>query len=249
MPDVDRLRHRDLHVVDVAPVPHRLEDRVGEPEEQGILRGFLTQVMIDAIHLALVEDPVHDRVEFLRRLQVVAERLFDHHPPPTVLRLIHARLRQTLDAVHVQVRADRHVIQAIGRTFLKLDQQAIQLFVIVQLAHAAAGIVQALLEDGPLGRVELVAHVIPGALFQQAPEFVVAIRMAGGADNPHVLGQAILAIQIQQRRDQLAAGQVAGCAEDNDTRAVHHGNTYLNFSVSIVYPSKIGKRPHAWRVR
>ena len=45
------LGHRDLHVVDIAPVPDRLEQGIGEAECQDVLHGFLAQVMVDAIDL------------------------------------------------------------------------------------------------------------------------------------------------------------------------------------------------------
>ena len=43
-----RLGHRDLHVVDVAAVPDRLEDPVAEPEDEQVLDGLLAQVVVDA---------------------------------------------------------------------------------------------------------------------------------------------------------------------------------------------------------
>ena len=47
--------HRDLHVVDVLLVEQRLEDAVGEAEDQDVLDGLLAEVVIDAVDLALVE--------------------------------------------------------------------------------------------------------------------------------------------------------------------------------------------------
>ena len=46
--DADRLGDGDLHVVDVAVVPDRLEDRVGEPEREDVLDRLLAQVVVDA---------------------------------------------------------------------------------------------------------------------------------------------------------------------------------------------------------
>ena len=54
--DPERLGHRDLHVVDVAPVPERLEDAVAEPEDHQVADGLLAQVVVDAVDLRLVED-------------------------------------------------------------------------------------------------------------------------------------------------------------------------------------------------
>ena len=83
--DADRLRHGDLDVVDVAPVPERLEDPVAEPEDQQVLHGLLAQVVVDAVDLLLAEDLADLAVQPLRRLEIVAERLLDDDPPPAAV--------------------------------------------------------------------------------------------------------------------------------------------------------------------
>ena len=54
--DADRLGHRDLHAVDVAAVPDRLEQAVAEAEDGEVLDRLLAEVMVDPIDLVLVED-------------------------------------------------------------------------------------------------------------------------------------------------------------------------------------------------
>ena len=49
----DRLGIRDLHVVDVAPVPDGLENRVVEAEDHDVLHGLFAEVVIDAVDLVL----------------------------------------------------------------------------------------------------------------------------------------------------------------------------------------------------
>ena len=71
------LRHGDLHALDVIAVPDRLQERVGEAEEQQVLHRALAQVMVDAEDRRLVEVAQQDAVEGLRRGEVRAERLFD----------------------------------------------------------------------------------------------------------------------------------------------------------------------------
>ena len=83
--DADRLGHGDLHVVDVAPVPERLEDAVAEPEDQQVADRLLAQVVVDAIDLRLAEDLADLAVEPLGRVEVVAERLLDDDPPPAAV--------------------------------------------------------------------------------------------------------------------------------------------------------------------
>ena len=51
--DAERLGHGDLHVVDVAAVPDRLEDGVGEAQGQDVLDRLLPQVVVDPVDLRL----------------------------------------------------------------------------------------------------------------------------------------------------------------------------------------------------
>ena len=78
--DPDRLGDGDLHVVDVAPVPDRLEDRVGEAQGEDVLHRLLAEVVVDPEHLVLREVGVHELVERHRGGAVVAERLLDDDP-------------------------------------------------------------------------------------------------------------------------------------------------------------------------
>jgi hypothetical protein len=53
--DPEVLGHRDLHAVDEVAVPDRLEDRVGEALDQQVLHRLLAEVVVDPIHLVLLE--------------------------------------------------------------------------------------------------------------------------------------------------------------------------------------------------
>ena len=64
-----RLGGRDLHMVDVIPVPDRLKDAVGKAENQNVLYRLFAQVVVDAEDLVLVEDGVHLLVELARRVE------------------------------------------------------------------------------------------------------------------------------------------------------------------------------------
>ena len=59
VPDVHGLGNRDLDVIHVAPVPDGLEHRIGEAEEQDVLRCFFAQVVVDAVDLAFIEHGMH----------------------------------------------------------------------------------------------------------------------------------------------------------------------------------------------
>jgi len=43
--------HSDLHLIDIAPVPDGLEERVGKAEGKDILYRFLAEIMIDPVNL------------------------------------------------------------------------------------------------------------------------------------------------------------------------------------------------------
>ena len=64
--DADGLGRGDLHVIDVAPVPDRLEHAVREAEDQQVLDGFLAEVVIDAEDLRLVQVRVQQPVQLAR---------------------------------------------------------------------------------------------------------------------------------------------------------------------------------------
>ena len=73
--DVEGLRHVDLDVVDEIAVPDRLEQAVGEPEGEDVLRRLLAEEMVDAENLVLGEHLVQRGVERDRALEIGAERL------------------------------------------------------------------------------------------------------------------------------------------------------------------------------
>ena len=49
--DVERFRRGNLNMIDVARIPERLENRVGEAQHQNVLRRFFSEEMIDPIGL------------------------------------------------------------------------------------------------------------------------------------------------------------------------------------------------------
>jgi hypothetical protein len=51
----DGLADGDLHLLDVARVPQRLEQRVAEAQREQVLHAFLAEVVVDAVDALLVE--------------------------------------------------------------------------------------------------------------------------------------------------------------------------------------------------
>ena len=76
--DPEVLRHRDLHGLDVVPVPHRFEHRVREAEVEDLLEPHLAEVVVDAEELRLVDVLVQLVGKRVGRVEVVAERLLHH---------------------------------------------------------------------------------------------------------------------------------------------------------------------------
>lgn len=136
--DGEALGHVDLDVVDELSVPDRLEQPVGEPEREDVLRGFLAEEVVDPEDLFLVEPLVNGLVEFARALQVDAERLL--HDDPGVLREVglvqgvhHRQHRLGRDAQVVQqpdvLAAERlglfgdRACQGLGAALLRHERQ------------------------------------------------------------------------------------------------------------------------------
>jgi hypothetical protein len=80
--DADRFRGGDLHMVDVAAVPERLEDPIAEAESQDVLHRLLAQVMIDAVDVGFGEDLVQVIAKLAGAGQIMAEGFFDDQPAP-----------------------------------------------------------------------------------------------------------------------------------------------------------------------
>ena len=105
--DAEALGHRDLHVLDVVPVPDRLEERVREAEVEEVLHRFLAEEVVDAEDARLVEDAAQQLVQRPGRIEIVSERLLDNDPG--VRRA--ARLAQALDHGREHARRNREVVR------------------------------------------------------------------------------------------------------------------------------------------
>src|SRR5665647_27565 len=68
LPDVQRLRHVDLHLRHVVVVPDGPEQFVGEPQHVQVLGGLLAEEVVDPEDLLLLQRVVHDGVQLPERL-------------------------------------------------------------------------------------------------------------------------------------------------------------------------------------
>ena len=76
-PDTNRFRDHDLNVIDVAIIPDRFPDRVGETHRQNVLHRFFAQIMVDAKHVGFIEVFAEHFIQLVRRAQIATERFFD----------------------------------------------------------------------------------------------------------------------------------------------------------------------------
>src|SRR5215469_11253518 len=97
----DILCHSNLYVVNITPVPHRLEDAICQAKNKNILYCFFAEIMIDAIDLLFFEDPGNLAVQFACRYQVMPKRLFNDDARPAFAVSIQAHRAKTLDDIRI----------------------------------------------------------------------------------------------------------------------------------------------------
>src|SRR5690348_2362070 len=82
--DTEAFGGGDLNVIDIIPIPEWLKDAVPKSHGQKILDRILSQKMINAIDLRLIEDFENRAVELFRGSEVAAKGLFDNNAHPGV---------------------------------------------------------------------------------------------------------------------------------------------------------------------
>src|SRR5262249_29957072 len=137
----------NLNVVDMVAVPERLEDAVGEAQHQDVLDRFFAEEMVDPIDLIFGQYLEYPRVESLRRCKIVAEGVFDDHPPPSVFRLPgEPGVAELLDHRAKEPVGGRKIEQHVGGTALPpplVDQQLRELAEGLGLRKVAAHVMHA----------------------------------------------------------------------------------------------------------
>ena len=224
--DADRLRRRDLHVVDPLPVPDRLEDRVGKAQNQHVLHRLLAEIMIDAIRLMLGEQPEHEIVERQRALEAAAERLLDDDARP---RPILGRARPRRESARRKIPHDRleharrhgeieNPIAFSGSApLLELGEPLANRLVVRSVGEVGRNEVETLADLLPDGVIELPDFVrLRERLAHLLAERVVGLRrVAADAEHLELLVDEVLVEQLVDRRQQLATTQIAQRAEDH----------------------------------
>ena len=136
------LGHRELNVINVLRVPERLEHRIGEAQDQQVLHGLLSEVVIDPEDLRFLERTRQDFVDRPGAREVPAHRLLhDDAGDRSLARLGYEPGRlELVDAGGDQARRDRQIEHAVpGYAELGLDlfEPALELRVRLRVGEGA----------------------------------------------------------------------------------------------------------------
>src|SRR5271156_7035949 len=95
--DSYRLSSGDLYIVDVVPVPHRLEQRIAEAENEDVLHCFFAKIVVNPVYRFLVEYAVHNVIQYVCRFQVLSEGLFQNNSCPPMVAAVRSNRSQTFN--------------------------------------------------------------------------------------------------------------------------------------------------------
>ena len=206
------LGHVDLDVVDVIAVPDRLEQSVGEAEGEDVLGRLLAEEMVDTEDLILIERLVQLLVERDGTGQIRAEGLL--HDDSAALD--QARLADHVDCGEGRLGRDGEVVQpqlvGAGQHVLRAAHR------LPQRLGTGGGrdVVEVLGEDAQILVVELLARPeLADGRECKIAEGVGCHLVQGRADDAQVVEQVGLE-EVEHPRDELALGEVAGGAEEDD---------------------------------
>ncbi len=225
----DRLRVRDLHMVDVTAIPDGLEDGVIEAEHHDVLHRLFAQVVIDAINLVFRQYRFNVPVQSLGRVEVVPKGFFNHDPPPASRVLVgQSRLPQLLHDGSKELRRRGQVEQivALGAVFaVHAGQLGGESRISGWIGEFAALVIKPLGEPLKVFGAPVFGMQKTGDLIAKLVASQVVERDAHDGKS---LGQQFGLDQVIKGRDELALGQVAGSAEQNhDARTRHLANLFV----------------------
>ena len=220
----NRLGGGNLHAVDKVPVPDWLKYPVAKPEDQDVLHRLLAQVVVNAEDLLLVKDRVHVPVQRPRALQVVPKRLLNHHPNRALVRVCHLVCAQVLDNRREILRRSRQIKQpvaanAVGRS--QRIQLALQSVIACRVVKVHGKVVHLRQEACQLRIRRIHIAKLQNPLAHIRGKFV-ANRPPRHAQNHQLLRQQSHLLQMEERRQQLALGQVARRAKNHQNRRLRY---------------------------
>ncbi len=213
--DAEIFRHGDLHAFDMIAVPERLQNGIGEAEEDHVMNRLLPQVMIDAENRFLVESREQDAIERQCRNEVVSERFFDDDAGGVGA----VGLGELL---HNQAEEHGRDGEVVGRPLSGTELLADGLKgsrILVIPVHVMEQAAQ-LVESGGIESAVLFKTVL-GA----GPELVELPAGLGHADDRH-LEMAALQHRLQGWKN-LLVGQISGGPKENQGIGMGHAHQAL----------------------
>ncbi len=196
-------------------VPERLEERVGEARDQQVLDALLAEVVVDPEDLVLLEHRADRVVDLAGGGQVVAERLLEHQARGGGDQAVRGepladpaeQRRADGEVEHPDAVADRELLDQRGPARLVVDVEA-------DVGEPV---------DEPLDRGPVVLGVELGGAHearQLAADLVAVAGLveagAGDRDDAGLRRQLAVAVAEVEGGEELADGQVAGAAEDDE---------------------------------
>src|SRR4051794_7864050 len=202
-------RHGDLDLVDIVAIPDRFQERICESEEDEVLDGALSQIMIDAEDVLLREMLVQHAVQRPRRLPIAPEGFLDDEPRP-----VHDSGTSELPGDQPeQPLRDGHVVHRAARTAERPFQfgegsgvLVIAIDVLQELEHPLEGALvdAAVLLEAPLGA---------------PPELLQVPALLGDPDDRDVEDAA--PDHPLQRGKDLLVGEISGGPVEDERVGLH----------------------------
>ena len=179
---------------------------------------------------------MHDGIELLGGAQVGAERFFDDDPPRAARFVGEAVTTKLLDGLFVELRRGGKVVNARAeRRALDSVELGGELGEVVALGDVARVIVNLFGELGPRLGVDIPSELCGGRRGQRGPPGVGRELRAREADDARIGWQALLAMELIEGRHQLAAGEVAGGTEDDESIRHDHSEEQGAWAGSRIY--------------
>ena len=209
-------------MVDVVAVPEGLENGVGETLHEQVLHGLLAQVVVDPIHLMLLEHLADHAVERDRRVEVLAEGFFDDDLG--VERRAEPARRQARGPEIAQDGGEdgrrsgdvEQHLQIASQPFLDpgdVRGETLEGLGLVIPARHVAGVLPDMVPDVA---VEFAAGKLLDRPGGHVAKLVVRDRLAAIADEEEISRQQMVECEIVDRGDELSRGQVARGAKNHD---------------------------------
>jgi hypothetical protein len=199
----EALRHGDLHRLHEVAVPDRLEERVGEAEEDQVLYGVLSEVVVDAENGGFVEAGVEDAIQRAGRGEIAPEGFL--HDDASSLGA--SEPYELLHDLFEEGRRDGQVVGGAARRAQLAAQRLERPRVRVVPVHVAEE-PQELREGVPV-EAAVLRHALPGPL----PELLQAPTRLRDPDHRHV--ETPVPDQPLHRGEDLLVGEIARRSQEN----------------------------------